>query len=117
MEAKNCFVCFQWVINYFGFSFILLLTVCHTAASFETSKRQTPNQTATATWFNMQPSMRKTNGRNTMIEAHYTQGKQPTVSFAQTVNGRRAWGETLPVTGKREARKVAAANNATPWNF
>ena len=52
-----------------------------------------------------------------MIEAHYTTGKQPTVSFAVTVNGRRTWGETFPVAGKREARKLAVANGATPWNF
>ena len=24
---------------------------------------------------------------------------------------------TLPVSGKREARKLALAHNATPWNF
>lgn len=51
------------------------------------------------------------------LEAHYTTGKQPTVSFAVTVNGRRLWGDVVPVTGKREARKLCAANGATPWNF
>ena len=52
-----------------------------------------------------------------MLEAHYTTGKQPTLSIAQTINGRRTWGETLPVTGKREARKLATTLGATPWNF
>ena len=53
-----------------------------------------------------------------MIEAHYTAGKQPTVCFAVTTNGRRAWLEIgNPVAGKREARKLAAERNATPWNF
>jgi ribosomal protein L35AE/L33A len=50
-------------------------------------------------------------------EAHYTQGKQPTVQFASTYNGRRLWGRIIKVTGKREARKLAIARNATPWNF
>lgn len=53
-----------------------------------------------------------------MIEAHYTTGKQPTLDIAVTANGRRAWlAIGIKVSGKREARKVAAAHNATPWNF
>jgi hypothetical protein len=57
-------------------------------------------------------------GANDMTEAHYTTGKQPTLCIAQTVNGQRTWlAERLPVTGKREARKLAAQYNATPWNF
>lgn len=53
-----------------------------------------------------------------MIEAHYTTGKQPTLCIAATDNGRRIWiAERLPVAGKREARKLAAQYNATPWNF
>lgn len=53
-----------------------------------------------------------------MLEAHYTSGKQPTVSFASTSNGRRNWvKERIPVSGKREARAIAAKFDATPWNF
>ncbi len=53
-----------------------------------------------------------------MIEAHYTAGKQPFVCFAITSNGDRAWLETrVPVSNKREARKLAAERNAKPWNF
>ena len=52
-----------------------------------------------------------------MTEAHYTTGKQPTLAFAVTTNGRREWLGTIAVAGKREARKVAAAHGATPWNF
>lgn len=52
------------------------------------------------------------------LEAHYTSGKRPTVCIAQTVNGNRAWiVERIAVTGKRDARKIAAQYNATPWNF
>lgn len=53
-----------------------------------------------------------------MLEAHYTTGKQPTLCIATTVNGQRKWiAERIAVAGKREARKVAAQHNATPWNF
>jgi hypothetical protein len=53
-----------------------------------------------------------------MLEAHYTTGKQPYVCFAITANGNRIWvDERNPVAGKREARKLAAERNATPWNF
>jgi hypothetical protein len=53
-----------------------------------------------------------------MLEAHYTQGKQPTLCIAITNNGQRTWvAERIKVEGKREARKVAAQHNATPWNF
>ena len=52
-----------------------------------------------------------------MLEAHYTTGKQPTLAFAVTTNGRRDWLDTVPVSGKREARKLAVARGATPWNF
>ena len=52
-----------------------------------------------------------------MLEAHYTTGKQPTVCFSLTINGYRNWLDTVPVTGKREARKLAVARGATPWNF
>jgi hypothetical protein len=53
-----------------------------------------------------------------MIEAHYTAGKQPTLCLAVTANGRRDWiANRIPVSGKREARKLAAERGATPWNF
>ena len=53
-----------------------------------------------------------------MLEAHYTQGKLPTLCIATTNNGQRTWlVERIKVEGKREARKVAAHHNATPWNF
>lgn len=53
-----------------------------------------------------------------MIEAHYTTGKQPTVCFAVTTNGQRAWLEIgVRVAGKREARKLAAERGAIAWNF
>jgi hypothetical protein len=50
-------------------------------------------------------------------EAHYTQGKQPTVQLASTYNHRRLWGRIIKVSGKREARQVAKRYDATPWNF
>ena len=53
-----------------------------------------------------------------MIEAHYTTGKQPFVCFAVTTNGNRVWiDERNPVAGKREARALATARGAKPWNF
>jgi hypothetical protein len=52
-----------------------------------------------------------------MLEAHYTTGKQPTLAFALTINGYRNWLDTIAVAGKREARKLAVARGATPWNF
>lgn len=53
-----------------------------------------------------------------MIEAHYTTGKQPTLDFAITTNGQRAWLQIgVRVAGKREARALAKAHNAEPWNF
>ena len=54
----------------------------------------------------------------TQYEAHYTQGKQPTLSIAITRDGRRAWIVLdRKVAGKREARQVAKQYGATPWNF
>lgn len=49
--------------------------------------------------------------------AEYTAGKQPQVNINIIKNGRRSWVATYRVTGKREARKVAAQFNAQPWNF
>jgi hypothetical protein len=53
-----------------------------------------------------------------MLEAHYTQGKQPKLCIASTHNGQRTWHvNNLKVAGKREARQVAKQYDATPWNF
>lgn len=64
------------------------------------------------------------------IEAHYytanaaekAKGFGGVVSFARTENGRRVWlegGLLYPtgVSGKREARKIAAERGAQCWNF
>ena len=53
-----------------------------------------------------------------MIEAHYTTGKQPLLDIMHRfADGARVVLKTVPVSGKREARKLAAQYNATPWNF
>lgn len=55
-----------------------------------------------------------------VIEAHYTNGsarKPAKVFIASRTIGQRRWTHEIAVTGKREARKVAAQHNATPWNF
>ncbi len=53
-----------------------------------------------------------------MLEAHYTTGKQPLLDFMHRFqDGARVVLETVPVSGKREARKLAVARGATPWNF
>ena len=55
-----------------------------------------------------------------VIEAHYTNASgrwSASVQIAKRVRGERTWLCQIPVSGKREARKVAAAHNATPWNF
>jgi len=41
----------------------------------------------------------------------------PRLDITQTINGRRQWMQSFQVTGKREARQIAQANNAIPWNF
>ena len=54
------------------------------------------------------------------LEAHYTNGSKTRpakLDLALTVNGRRAWLSSSPVSGKAEARKLAKAAGATPWNF
>lgn len=44
--------------------------------------------------------------------------KQPIVDIVLIANGERTYLHArLPVAGKREARKLAAAHNAVPWNF
>jgi hypothetical protein len=53
-----------------------------------------------------------------MTEAHYTTGKQPLLDITHRFSdGARVVVKTIAVTGKREARKLAAQYNATPWNF
>lgn len=55
-----------------------------------------------------------------MLEAHYTNGSKTRpakLDLALTVNGRRDWLSSSPVSGKAEARKLAKAAGATPWNF
>jgi len=57
---------------------------------------------------------------STVKEAHYTNGstrKPATVSIAVRFNSDRRFTHEIPVTGKREARKVAAQHNAICWNF
>jgi len=62
------------------------------------------------------------------IEAHYTNlnasekranpGHKGKLSYSRTINGNREWfAITEYVIGKADARKAAAAHNATPWNF
>ena len=52
-----------------------------------------------------------------ILAAEYTTGKQPTLSFTEISNGRRTYLKTVPVSGKREARQMAAQFGYTPWNF
>lgn len=58
-----------------------------------------------------------------VIEAFYypcargLQGGTDTLEIAIRVRGDRRITQEIAVCGKREARKVAAAHNATPWNF
>lgn len=60
---------------------------------------------------------------NPVIEAFYypcargLQGGTDTLAIAIRVRGDRRITQEIAVCGKREARKVAAAHNATPWNF
>ena len=53
----------------------------------------------------------------TILAAEYTTGKQPMLSITRIADGRREYIAEQPVSGKREARMVAAALGATPWNF
>lgn len=47
-----------------------------------------------------------------MKTAHYCNNK--TVVIAE---GPRPVGQTFKVSGKKEAREIAAKHNAQPWNF
>lgn len=54
------------------------------------------------------------------MEAHFTQKtstRPAELAFAITKNGTRVWTVRVLVTGKREARALAVAAGATPWNF
>lgn len=51
------------------------------------------------------------------IAAEYTSGKKPTLDITVIADGRRSHIATHFVSGKREARKLAASLNAQPWNF
>ena len=56
----------------------------------------------------------------TIIAAEYTNGSKhypPCLYINRIANGRRSNIVAISVSGKREARKVAAEYNATPWNF
>jgi len=56
-----------------------------------------------------------------VIAAEYTQGSRrisPMVFISKIENGNREiLVDSIAVSGKREARKVAAQFNAQPWNF
>ena len=60
------------------------------------------------------------NETSPVIEAHYTNGSarwSASVQIAERVGGDRRFTYEIPVSGKREARKVAAQHNAICWNF
>lgn len=55
-----------------------------------------------------------------IFAAEFTNGTKrhpATLSFTSIANGRRTYLETMPVSGKREARAIAVARGAQPWNF
>jgi len=59
-------------------------------------------------------------GNLEMIAAEYTNGTAriaPMLWITKIENGRREYVNGYPVTGKREARKLAQTLNAQPWNF
>jgi hypothetical protein len=45
------------------------------------------------------------------------QGFKGVLQINEIANGRRTFLKTLGVSGKAEARKLAVAAGATPWNF
>lgn len=49
-----------------------------------------------------------------MKTAHYVTGKNPVLIISETM---QPVGTRYPVTGKAEARKLAATHAAKPWNF
>ena len=55
-----------------------------------------------------------------ILAAEYTNGTNkcpPCLYINRIENGRRSNISAYTVTGKREARKLAAILGATPWNF
>jgi len=55
-----------------------------------------------------------------VLAAEYTTGSKtrlPTLDITRIENGARTYLEQHEVMGKREARAVAKALGATPWNF
>jgi hypothetical protein len=55
-----------------------------------------------------------------ILAAEYTNGSKtrlPTLDITRIENGVRTYLEKHDVIGKREARAVAKALGATPWNF
>jgi len=55
-----------------------------------------------------------------MFAAEYTNGTakiSPMLFITKIQNGRREYVNGYSVSGKREARKLAAELNAKPWNF
>lgn len=56
-----------------------------------------------------------------MLAAEYTVGRKGEpkgwLDINVIANGHRQHVETIGVSGKREARQIAAARGATPWNF
>ncbi len=55
--------------------------------------------------------------RRYAMYAHYVSTtKRKLVIISREIQGRDHV-KTVEVSGKREARKIAAENNATPWNF
>ena len=55
-----------------------------------------------------------------MIAAEYTNGTakiSPMLFITKIENGRREFLQSYSVSGKREARKLAAELNAKCWNF
>lgn len=54
----------------------------------------------------------------TLAIEYYTVARQPIIDVVEIHNGQRHFVEQArPVTGKREARQIAKAIGATPWNF
>lgn len=51
------------------------------------------------------------------IAAYFYSGKKPVLDIVAIVNGRTEPLQSVPVSGRREARKLALENGATPWNF
>lgn len=55
-----------------------------------------------------------------VLAAEFTVGSKrvgPTLTLNRIANGRREFVQTFKVANKREARALAKAYGATPWNF